>query len=221
MSGICERDSNAAGTWPAQRCARVFAHFAASAALLVLAACMSAKHARSPPVEPAPVPSGAATDASYDWHVLVLAPFGMSLKESPLPLHEVLLFHDETHGAADAAGKDCYAADSPAPRFVGQQPDRYLLCFDHDRLQRIEASVRLPAAEAQQEFDQACALWLKATAPAPGDHTACDGSDGSVTFAAHLVAAPGEAAATLSMVLSVSTEFETAQDPVRDAPQDP
>ena len=40
-------------------------------------------------------------DASYDWHGLVLAPFGTLLKESPIALHEVLLFHEEPRGAAD------------------------------------------------------------------------------------------------------------------------
>jgi len=199
-----------------------FACCAAGATLWVPAACVSSKPGGVPHVEPAPAPapSGAATDASYDWHVLVLAPFGMLLKESPLALHEVLLFHDETPGAPEVAGRDCYAVDSPAPRFVGQQPDQYLLCFDHDRLHRIEASVSLHAAEAQQVFDQACALWLKNTAPA-GNGAACEGRDGSITFAARLAVVPGEAAATLSMVLSSTAQPETAQDPVRDAPPDP
>ena len=40
---------------------------------------------------------------------------------------------------------ECYAADTPAPRFVGRTPDEYLLCFKQDRLSRIQASVRLAA----------------------------------------------------------------------------
>ena len=38
-------------------------------------------------------------DASYDWHGLLIAPFGSVLKDIPLTLHEVLLFRDEAHGS--------------------------------------------------------------------------------------------------------------------------
>ena len=51
-------------------------------------------------------------DASYDWHVLLVAPFGSVLKDIPLTLHEVLLFRDEAHGAAAADDAECYAADA-------------------------------------------------------------------------------------------------------------
>ena len=115
------------------------------AALLVLAAC-AAPAPRGGPAQdsqPAPAQHGAATDASYDWRGLVLAPFGTLLKESPIPLHEVVLFDDETHGTAEADGKDCYGIDGAPPRFVGRQPDQYLLCFDHDRLTRVDAAVRV------------------------------------------------------------------------------
>jgi hypothetical protein len=88
----------------------------------------------------APPPPTAITDASYDWHVLVLEPFGVLLKESPLPLHEVLLFHDET-SRTDNDNKDCYSIEGTPPRFLGARPDHYLLCFDHDRLTRIDAAV--------------------------------------------------------------------------------
>ncbi len=42
-----------------------------------------------------PQPAPAPLDASYDWHVLLVAPFGSVLKDVPLTLHEVLLFRDE------------------------------------------------------------------------------------------------------------------------------
>jgi hypothetical protein len=119
-------------------------------------------------------------DASYDWHGLLIAPFGSVLKDIPVALHEVLLFRDDAHGnaapgnaatgsaGADAAAVDaeCYAADAPAPRFVGSIPDEYLLCFNQGRLSRIQASVRVPAAQASDVFAAACARWLKNAVPA-------------------------------------------------------
>src|SRR3984885_6597252 len=119
----------------------------------------------------APAPRGAAPDrtpppntpevqdASYDWHGLLIAPFGSVLKDIPLTLHEVLLFRDEAHGAAAADDGECYAADTPAPRFLGRTPEEYLLCFKQDRLARIQASVRLASAEAPEVFATACAGW--------------------------------------------------------------
>jgi len=99
-------------------------------------------------------------DDSFDWHGLVVVPFGVMLKESPLPLHEVLLFRDASRPAADADNKDCFAIDTAPPRFLGRTPDQYMMCFDHDRLNRVEASVQMTAAEAPPVFARACALWL-------------------------------------------------------------
>ncbi|HEY2633759.1 MAG TPA: hypothetical protein VGI51_03515 [Steroidobacteraceae bacterium] len=122
---------------------------------------------------PAPPPPAAhePTDASYDWHGLLIAPFGSVLKNIPAALHEVLLFRDEEHGSASAAdadtvGAECYAVDTPAPRFLGRTPDEYVLCFKQDRLFRIQASVRIAAAQAADVFAVACADWLKNAAPA-------------------------------------------------------
>jgi hypothetical protein len=163
-------------------------------------------------------------DGSYDWHGLLIAPFGSLLRDIPLRLHEVLLFRDEAprSGAADdAAGADadCYAAAVPAPRFVGRIPDEYLLCFKHDRLSRIQASVSLTDAQAPAVFAAACALWLKnaaavtanATSAAVGNAaasraaassverpsaaaqspSACEGRDGDVRFSAKLAGGQG------------------------------
>lgn len=162
-------------------------------------------HATAPDRAPAPPPEARPLDGSYDWHVLVIAPFGSVLKQIPLSLHEVLLFRDQAHGGkADDA--ECYASDAPAPRFVGRTPDEYLLCFKEDRLARIQASVRLTAAEAPEVFAAACTRWLKdamqatmgAAAPgaaasngaAPETGTqgadACKGREGSIRFSAHL-----------------------------------
>jgi hypothetical protein len=102
---------------------------------------------------------------------LLIAPFGSVLKDIPAALHEVLLFRDEEPGSASAAdadtvGAECYAADAPAPRFLGRTPDEYVLCFKHERLSRIQASVRITAAQAADVFAAACAEWLKNAAPA-------------------------------------------------------
>src|SRR3981081_818017 len=84
-----------------------------AAALWTLAACAVSKHEIAPP-PPAPPP----LDASYDWHVLLVAPFGSVLKDVPLTLHEVLLFRDEAHAASAADELECYAVDGKRPRFI-------------------------------------------------------------------------------------------------------
>jgi hypothetical protein len=202
-----------------------------SAALLApLAACHTPSPRatvpdRSPPESAAHVPA----DASYDWHGLLIAPFGSVLKDIPAALHEVLLFRDEAqHGGASAdnasaADAECYATDVPAPRFVGRVPDEYLLCFRQERLSRIQASVRLTAAEASEVFAAACSDWLKNAAPnnavpnkvvpnnaapaASGIETpgvvvrsdaapigaACEGRDGAIRFRGRLEEDPGQA----------------------------
>lgn len=183
---------------------------ALSAALL---APMVACHTPSPQVSapdrtPPPPAAQVPADASYDWHGLLIAPFGSVLKDIPAALHEVLLFRDEAHGnaAADnaaAADAECYASDAPAPRFVGRVPDEYLLCFRQDRLSRIQASVRLTAAEGSEVFAAACAGWLKNAAPSaeppatPGAKSpsagACEGRDGAIRFRGLLEEEPDRA----------------------------
>ena len=175
-------------------------------------------HATAPDRAPAPPPAARPLDASYDWHVLLVAPFGSVLKQVPLTLHEVLLFRDQARGGNAADDAECYASDAPAPRFAGRTPDEYLLCFKEDRLARIQASVRLTAAEAPEAFAAACTRWLKnamqATtgAAAPGaaandgaapetgaqSADACKGREGSIRFNAHLgeEATPTEAQQT-------------------------
>ena len=163
----------------------------AAALLASLAGC----HASSPramPPDPAPPPqSPALADASYDWHGLFIAPFGSVLKEVPLTLHEVLLFRDESHVATAADEAECYAGDTPPPRFVGRTPDEYLLCFKQDRLSRVQASVRLGAAEAPEIFAAACARWSKHATPATagtGAESAGAASDATQTAAAQTAA---------------------------------
>jgi putative hemolysin len=167
-----------------------------AAMLLTLAACRTPSPSpRVATPEQAPPPP---VDATYDWHALLIAPFGNVLKEIPVALHEVLLFRDETHGSAAADDAECYAIDAPAPRFMGRTPDEYLLCFKQDRLLRIQAAVRLTTAEAPEVFATACAGWLKNANPATAGGAApmashCEGRDGAIRFSAHLEEDPAGA----------------------------
>ncbi|HMH30202.1 MAG TPA: hypothetical protein VK580_16575 [Steroidobacteraceae bacterium] len=157
-----------------------------AAAPLMLAACAASQPKPAAPVEPSPAP----LDASYDWHVLLVAPFGSVLREVPLTMHEVLLFRDEA-GRAAPDELECYAVDGARPRFVARSPSEYLLCFKHDRLSRIEATVQLPAEEAVRIYADACGLWLKKPV---GLGEECAGTDGGVTFAGHFENEPDESA---------------------------
>ena len=154
----------------------------AAALLTVLAACASNPRPEPPPpaVPPAPV-----LDASYDWHVLLLAPFGSVVKEVPFKLHEVLLFKDQQ--AQEGDGAECYASDAEPPLFLKQTPSQYLLCFRRDHLSRIEAQVILPRAEAGAVLGEACALWHRnAGEGVPEAQKPCAGSDGTVRYEAHV-----------------------------------
>ena len=190
--------------------ARRRARWAAALSMALLAALAGCRaptpHATAPDRAPPPPPEARPLDGSYDWHVLVIAPFGSVLKQIPLSLHEVLLFRDQARGGTAADDAECYASDAPAPRFVGRTPDEYLLCFKEDRLARIQASVRLTAAEAPEVFAAACTRWLKnamqattgAAAPSAAASNgtaletgtqgadACKGREGSIRFSAHL-----------------------------------
>ena len=148
-----------------------------SVMMLALSACASAP--KSPP-PPAPVAAAPVLDASYDWHGLLLLPFGTVLKDVPFTLHEVLLFRDASH-AEQGDDAECYAMEQAAPRFLARTPGQYLLCFSHDRLARVEASVNLPQDEAARIFSDACGLWMKTAAAAAGPG-ACAGRDGAIGY---------------------------------------
>jgi hypothetical protein len=173
-----------------------------AAAGLMLAACATAPSKTVPPPVAAPVP----LDPSYDWHVLLSAPLGGVLKDMRLSLHEVLLFRDDTSRGEGDEG-DCYAIDGAAPTFVSRMPEEYLLCFKHDRLARIEATVRVPQDQAAQIFADACAFWFKnAGLPAPQIAAAtesapavCTGGDGVTEFSGRLEVEADQADAPLSI----------------------
>jgi hypothetical protein len=191
-------------------CALLRARWAVpAAAVCMLAACAASKHEIAPP--PAPPPP---FDASYDWHVLLIAPFGSVLKDIPLTLHEVLVFRDEAQSASPADDPECYATTGAGPRFMTRSPSSYLLCFNHGRLSRIEAMVRLPENESAQIVADACAMWTKnAQAPPPAGSKGsersegsegCEGGDGGVAFAARIEQAPNEKDTQLTIQLDAS-----------------
>jgi hypothetical protein len=164
--------------------------------LCVLAACAGQHSSKTPAAtgQAATAPPAAPLDASYDWHGLVLMPFGTLLKSSPMALHEVLLFHDDSHANSSELGKDCFTVDGKPPRLVDHDTEEFLLCFSHDRLDRIEASVSMKAGEGPGVLARACSLWLKSSAlPAAGN--SCEGRDGDVAFSAHLGRVPSDASA--------------------------
>ena len=172
-------------------------------AVLLLTACAASQ----PKPAAAPVPAPAPLDASYDWHVLLVVPFGSVLKDVPFTLHEVLLFRDEA-GRAAPDELECYAVDGDRPRFVARSPSPYLLCFKHERLARVEGTVRLPAGEAARIFADACGLWLKKALATTEE---CAGSEGGITFAGHFEAEPDESAQ-----LTIQLD---AVDPAEHAPE--
>jgi hypothetical protein len=171
-------------------------------AILALAACATAPKPVAAPPAPPPL------DASYDWHVLLVAPFGSVLKDVPLTLHEVLLFRDEARSASAADELECYAVDGTRPHFVARPLSEYLLCFKQDRLSRIEATVRLPIDEATQIFADACGLWMKSGQAAE----ACTGSDGGIAYSGHLDSEPDGAETQMSVQLD-APEHAPASEP--------
>jgi hypothetical protein len=192
----------------------------AAAGLLMLAACASTPPKEHPP-EAGPAQNDAAADASFDWHPLVVAPFGTRLVDSPIRLHEVLLFREQSHGPAEIESKDCYAVDGTPPTFVGQAPDEYLMCFEHDRLDRIDASVRIAADDAARVFGRACALWVGNAQPLTKADDACEGRDGAIAFSARLMAVPGENTAELLMTLSDAAKSDAAKSDAEPEPATP
>jgi hypothetical protein len=201
---------------------------AAALGLLLLAACASPRatdKGRPAPAASAAPPAAttqhdAAADASLDWHPLVAAPFGTRLVDSPIHLHEVLLFREQSQWPAEIESKECYAADGTAPAFAGRAPEEFLMCFEHDRLDRIEAMVRIEAERAAGDFERACTLWLgnaqwPGHAQPPAADDACEGRDGDTAFSARLVSLPGEATAELHLTLSdaASRDAQAAPPP--------
>jgi hypothetical protein len=123
------------------------------------------------------------------------------LKDIPFTLHEVLLFRDGAHGPREVEDSECYAAGGPPPRLLGRETEEYLLCFDHDRLKRIQASVVLGAEQAAQTFSGACARWLKNSVPPAADAAKCEGREADIGWSARLVLERDPPQAALSIAV--------------------
>jgi hypothetical protein len=152
-------------------------------------------------VATAPASTGAASTGavSHDFGALVPAPFGTAFQDMPVPLTEVLVFHPP---GAERTGEDadCFRPDG-AVSFLGRVPTEHLLCFDHDRLRRVQASVALPAADAAAVFAAACADWRRGDAASTQEPEACEGHRGDIAFSARRAEGPDPAAATVSITL--------------------
>ena len=154
--------------------ARAYPH-ALSALLAAAAAALGSGCATVPVAASAP----RAIAPGSDWRTLPLAPFGSSLQELHLPLHEVLLFDDADAGPAQGAAqqRECYAAEGLRRRFAGRDTDSTLLCFRSGRLHSVEVSLQLPAGEAASLFAAYCDTWLQgAVSVVPRTDRACGGA---------------------------------------------
>ena len=137
---------------------------------------------------------------SDDFSGLVLAPFGTAFKDISVPLTEVLVFHQADEAGARATTETAFGRTLWS-RFSGRAPTDHLLCFDHDRLQKIEAAVAVPAAEAPALFAAACADWQRGAAAAAQGPEACEGRQQDIAFSARRTEGPDPDAATVSITL--------------------
>jgi hypothetical protein len=147
----------------------------------------------APPARPAP------PLVSDDFSGLVLVPFGTPFKDVSVRLTEVLVFHP-ADGARGREEGDCFRPNVVVA-FLGRAPTDHLLCFDHDRLQKIEAAVVLPAAEAPAVFAAACADWQRGGAASAQGSDACAGRQRDIAFSAQRTEGPDPDAATVSITL--------------------
>ena len=162
-----------------------------------LAGCAASVPARGS--APAAVTPAGPAAVSDDFRPLVLSPFGTAFKDVPVPLTEVLVFHQpESRRTSEDA--DCFRPNVVVA-FLGRAPADHLLCFDHDRLKRIEASVVLPAAEAPALFTAACTDWRRGNPASAPESDACAGTQGDIAFDARRTDGPDAAAATVSITL--------------------
>jgi hypothetical protein len=193
-------------------CARSRRCGAVSLVLLILCACATPTKTQPPPPPAAVVP----LDPSYDWHGLLQMPFGTGLKDSPITLHEVLMFRDAAQ-AAPGDDAECYATERIPPRFLSRTPSDYLLCFRNDHLARVEVTVHLPKQEAPQIFGDACGLWQTGAAQAGAGQpaavsageagsSACAGRDGEIAFSALLEESVDETDSAVTLRLDAPTQ---------------
>jgi hypothetical protein len=175
---------------------RIAAYAAAWVCTVCVCGCTSALHPAAS-ARPGGPPSNAPASAepAYEWRALLLVPFGTLLKDMPFALDEVLVFHDAAGAAPSGAPNDlesgdCFSTDgASAPQFLARRPDSYLLCFEHDRLRRIETSVHL--AEAGPLPGALCAQWLSRAQDSARLPDGCAGREGAVEWRVRSTQGPG------------------------------
>jgi hypothetical protein len=147
----------------------------------------------------APSPPPAPPGASHDFSGLILAPFGTAFQDVSVRLTEVLVFHpaDDAHVREDG---DCFRPEVVVS-FLGHAPTDHLLCFNHGRLQKIEAAVVVPAAEAPALFAAACADWQQGAAASAIEADACEGRQQDIAFSASRTQGSDLDEATVSITL--------------------
>jgi hypothetical protein len=173
---------------------------AVAAAAAVLAGCASPNS--SGKAAAPKIVRTASPVASEDWRGLLMVSFGTLLKDVPYRLGEVVVFHDSAGASATRGDRECYTLQATAPpRWFGRPVEGYSLCFSSDRLNRIEASVSLPAESAFPRFAAACAEWQRQGTPGAAAADRCEVRDGTTQLQAALTASgtPGET--TLSIIL--------------------
>ncbi len=173
---------------------------AAACAAALLTACASPNSGEKLPSRgSAAGPPAAPTD---DWHALMVLPFGTLLRDVPYPLDEVVVFHDSASAAAGREEHECYTPRGTAPpRLFGHPVEEYSLCFSADRLNRIEASVSLPAESASAQFAAACAKWQRSGTPGISASDRCENRDGATELDARLTVSEASARPAVSIAL--------------------
>ena len=181
---------------------------AAVCAAALLAACASPKPGEKVPARGA---SAAATAPTDDWRALMIVPFGTLLRDVPYRLDEVVVFHDSAGAAAGREDRECYTLRGAAPpRLFGQPVEQYSLCFSADRLNRIEASVSLPAESAPAQFAAVCAQWQRTGIPGTRSSDRCENRDGGTELDARLMVSAASTQPAVSITLIDQTPVSDA-----------
>jgi len=181
---------------------------AAMCCLAAATACTSA-----PPRTPAAAAATTATATSTavpDWRQIPVAPLGTELTALYSGLHEILYFQD-VHPAADppepgekAPSTDCYRPNGPPPTILNHASEDYVLCFQHDRLARVEAVLNLPAAAASALAQRLCDAWLPGSLAGTRGEAACSGRSSDVAFRVRL--RPAAASGTALVIVVYTPE---------------
>lgn len=110
---------------------------------------------------------------------------GSTVAQVPFALKEVLLFQGES-GDGDAGEGECYAAAEPRLRLRGILAEDHVMCFQHDRLVRAEAVLRLPRDVSTDTFPRWCEEWVAGLADVERAAEHCAGREGDTSFDAVL-----------------------------------